>query len=71
MVMHYIRKNYIYNCQFFGCHVLVLKPDSDVYEEVDKPLLEEVRPQVDPRMSTYGPSNSPLKKRLKMNLDYE
>jgi hypothetical protein len=49
----------------------MLELDDDVYEEVDKPLLEEARPRVDPRMFTYNPSDSPLKKRLKVNINYE
>jgi hypothetical protein len=38
---------------------------------VVKPLLKEARPHVDPRMSTYNPSNSPLDKWLKVDLDCE
>ncbi len=37
-------RNYICACQSLGCHVLVPKPDDDVYEEVVKPFLEEARP---------------------------
>jgi hypothetical protein len=40
----------------------VFELNDDVYEEVVKPLLKEARPHVDPRMSTYNPSNSPLDK---------
>jgi hypothetical protein len=49
----------------------MLEPNDNVYEEVVKPLLEEARPQVGLEMSTYGPSYSPLEKRLRVNLDYE
>jgi hypothetical protein len=49
----------------------VLEPNDDVYEEVDKPLLEKARPQVDIGMSTYSFSDSSLEKRLKVNIDYE
>jgi hypothetical protein len=49
----------------------MLEANDDVYEEVVKPLLEEVRPQVDLEMSTYGPSCSPLEKRSRVNFDFE
>jgi hypothetical protein len=49
----------------------MFEPNNDIYEEVVKPLLKEVRPQVDLEMSTYGPLDSPPKKRLKMNFDCE
>jgi hypothetical protein len=49
----------------------MFEPNNDVYEEVVKPLLEEVRPQVDLAMFTCDPLDSPFKKRLRVNLDYE
>jgi hypothetical protein len=56
---------------FGPINLLVLEPDDDVYEEVIKPLMQETRPHVDPVMSTFGPSDSPPKKRLRVYFDYE
>jgi hypothetical protein len=49
----------------------VLELDNDVYEEVDKPLLEKSKPNLEHGFSTQSPPNSPPKKKVQVNLDYE
>jgi hypothetical protein len=46
----------------------MLELDDNVYQKVVKPLLKEAKPQVEPRLFTYGPTDSPPKKRLNWNL---
>jgi hypothetical protein len=49
----------------------VLELDNDVYEEVVKPFLEKSKPNVELGFSTQPPPDSPLKKRMQVNLDCE
>jgi hypothetical protein len=56
---------------YIGRDIFVLKPDNDVYEEIVKPLLEKLKPEVEHGLSTRPPLDSPPNKRTQINIDCE
>lgn len=64
-------RNNIRVCWVFGRPILALEVDSEIFYEVLKPLLDANLGKVVVRPIFNLDDDSPIKKKIRINLDYE